>query len=125
MPIVHDKYRGTVNYSLVYSQLIMAARYRGSVTYQEIADIMGLPLKGSHMGKETGHILGEISEDEVSAGRPMLSAIALGVSGKPGPGFFALAELLKLLRGPSDDQKQDFWKKQRTAVYDTWGRKFK
>ena len=46
------------------------------------------------MGREVGHVLGEIVEDEVAADRPMLSAVAVGVSGLPGPGFYSLAQEL-------------------------------
>ena len=51
------------------------------------------------MGKETGAILGEISTDEVRAGRPMLSAVAVKTTGRPGPGFFPLAKNSGALRG--------------------------
>ncbi len=40
------------------------------------------------MGKEVGHLLGEITEDEVARQRPMLSAVVVDVKGKVGPGFF-------------------------------------
>ncbi len=48
-----DKYRGTKDYFLIYAELIRAARYRGTVTYQELADFVGLPLRGSYMGGGT------------------------------------------------------------------------
>ena len=82
MPAVPDKYRGSKEYLLVYCELIKAARYKGTTTYQAIAEIMGLPLRGSHMGREVGKILGEISEDELNQGRPMLSAIAVARSAR-------------------------------------------
>lgn len=44
---------------------------RNDYAYQDIAVIMGIIVTGSNMGKETGKILGAISEDEVDAGRPM------------------------------------------------------
>jgi hypothetical protein len=78
MPVVADKYRGSKEYLLVYSELIRAARYRGTTTYQAISEIMGLPLRGSYMGKEVGQMLGEIVEDEFNQGRPMLTAIVVG-----------------------------------------------
>lgn len=99
MSVVRNKYRGTTKYFHVLAELVRAAQYRGRTTYQDIALLMGLPQKGSYMGKEVGQILGEISEDEVRAGRPMLSAVAVGVNGKAGPGFFGLAR--ELARGPS------------------------
>jgi hypothetical protein len=118
MTIYKNKYRGTITYSKVYSELITAAKYRGTVTYQEIAMMMGLPLTGNLMGRETGQILGEISEYEVSNGRPMLSAIAVGVSGHPGDRFFAFAKDLGKMK-PEED-KRKFWQKECQAVYEVW-----
>ena len=117
MTVVDNRYRGKKEYSLVYTEMITAARYRGTVTYQEIAQIMGLPLQGSHMGMEVGWILGEISDDEVANGRPMLSAIVVNVQGLPGPGFFTLARQLGKLQ---DDNEQAFWERERQLVYETW-----
>jgi len=120
MPIVSDKYRGTKEYYLIYSELITAARYRGTITYQEIAKIIGLPLKGSYMGAEIGHLLGEISEDEFNAGRPMLSSIAVNVQGSPGSGFFELARSLGKLTEESKEAENDFWEEESEAVYEIW-----
>jgi alkylated DNA nucleotide flippase Atl1 len=120
MPAVKDRYRGTTQYFHVLAELVRAAQYRGVTTYQNIALIMGLPLSGSHMGQAVGHILGEISEDEVSAGRPMLSSVAVGVNGKAGPGFYLLAQDLGRL-GKKEDQAA-FWRHERDATYDAWRR---
>ena len=120
MPVVSDKYRGTKEYYLIYSELITAARYRGTITYQEIAQIIGLPLKGSYMGAEIGHLLGEISEDEFNVDRPMLSSIAVNVQGSPGSGFFELARLLGKLTEESKEAENEFSKEEREAVYETW-----
>jgi len=120
MNTVKNKYRGTTNCLHVLAALVRAAQYRGVTTYQDIAVIMGLPMKGSHMGAELGWVLGEIAEDEVRASRPMLSAVAVGVSGKPGPGFFDLdRELGKLGKAESD---QEFWRNERDAAYEAWKR---
>src|SRR5689334_3557661 len=108
MTVVSNKYRGSKVYLLVYSELINAARYKGSISYQEIAAIMGLPLQGNYMSSETGQILGEISEDEFINGRPMLSAIAVTSKGEPGSGFFGLAKLLGKLEDDSEERKQQF-----------------
>ena len=120
MPVVSDKYRGTTKYFHVLAELVRAAQYRGLTTYQDIALLMGLPQSGNHMGKEVGLILGEISEDEVRAGRPMLSSVAVGVNGKAGSGFFGLARELGRL-----DQNRDesaFWKEELLAAYSAWRR---
>jgi hypothetical protein len=120
-----SKYRGSKNYLLVYSELINAARYRGIVTYQEIASIMGLPLQGNHMGREIGLILGEISEDEHQNGRPMLSAIVVSSIGKPSGGFFNLAKILGKLQDDSDEGQRRFWEREKAAVYQTWRKELK
>ena len=120
MTSIPNKYRGTMLYPRVIAELITAAQYQGVTTYQDVAVIMGLPLQGSHMGREVGYILGEISEDEVLAGRPMLSAVAVSVGGRAGPGFFALARTLNRLAGATDENA--FWDAERNAVYSTWKR---
>ena len=121
MSVVTNRYRGTTDYIRVLAELVHAAEYRGVTTYQDLAVIMGLPLQGSYMGKETGHVLGEICEDEVKAGRPMLSAVAVSVSGKPGPGFFGLAKDLGRFSG-GPDEEESFWRREIQAVYETWRR---
>ena len=40
-----NTHRGTKAYLLIYAELITAARYRGTVTYQELAELVGLPLQ--------------------------------------------------------------------------------
>ena len=121
MPVVSDKYRGTTEYALVLGELVRAAQYRGLTTYQDIAPLVGLPQSGQHMGKEIGLILGAISEDEVLAGRPMLSALAVNVKGDPGPGFFGLARELGRLDQNGD--KSAFWKAERDDAYKAWRRR--
>jgi len=120
MGVVEDKYRGTTTYHLVYNELITAARYRGTVIYQEIAQLMGLPVVGSYMGQQVGHILGEVSEDEYVQGRPMLSAVAVGVSGEPGEGFYGLAKELSKLKDDSTEGRRRFWEAEKAAVYKAW-----
>lgn len=122
MAVVTDKYRGTPVYHTVYCELLTAARYRGTVTYQEIAQVMGLPLRGNLMGKEVGNVLGEIAEDELARGRPMLSAVAVSVSGKPGPGLFALARDLGRLTGDTPQAEEAFWEAETASCYQTWKR---
>jgi hypothetical protein len=120
MSIVKTKYRGSKEYVVVLAELVRAAQYRGTVTYQEIAPMMGLRVTGAYMGVEVGQLVGEISEDEVNANRPMLSAVVVGTSGEPGPGFYALARGLGLMKAGNDERK--FWRAQLDAVYQTWQR---
>lgn len=120
MSVVSDKYRGTTDYVLLLAHLVRAAQYRALTTYQDIAFLMGLAQSRNHMAKEIGLLLGAIAEDEFDAGRPMLSAVAVGVSGKPGPGFFDLARQLGRL-DPNDDEGV-FWENERGKAYKTWRR---
>jgi hypothetical protein len=109
------KYRGSVPYMLVY-----AAHTGTTVFYEDIAALLGIQQPGSHMAVETGRVLGEISEAEHEAGRPMLSAVAGGVSGQPGEGFFGLAQELGRLPNESKEAKRQFWEAEKQAVYGTW-----
>lgn len=120
MKHVKDKYRGKTVYFHVLAELVRAAQYQGTTTYQDIAVIMGLPAWGRYMGRETGHILGEISEDEVATGRPMLSSVAVGINGMPGSGFFGLARRLGLLQ--TSEEEKNFWQGEREAAYRAWKR---
>jgi hypothetical protein len=96
MPIVKDKYRGTRIYEETRARLIKAARERSVVLYHpEITGILGIDEPGEHLAGELGHLLGEISEDEYMAGRPMLSAVAISADNRPGKGFFDFARTLK------------------------------
>ena len=116
-----SKCRGTQEYLIVYAELINAARCRGTVTYTEIAEIMGLPPTDHYMGAEVGHMAGEISEAEHANGRPLLGALAVsGVTGSVGSGFFVLARRLGKLQGTTPNEERHCWKQERAAVYETW-----
>ncbi len=119
------KYRETKEHLLVYCELIRAARHRGTVTFQEVAEIMGLRLSGAYMAAEVGHMIGAISVDEHGYGRPMLSAIVVNVRGLPGKGFFDLARELGRLQDDSKESEHRFWEEEKKAVYATWQRDFK
>ena len=120
MSLVKSKYRGTPKYFHVHAELVRAAQYRGLTTYQDIAVIMGLSQRGAHMGQQTGIILGEISEDELAAGRPMLSVVAVNKNLTVGPGFFGLAR--KTGQRKAGESKLEFVEREREAVYDAWRR---
>ena len=119
MSEVKSRYRGTTKYFHVLAELVRAAQYRGVTTYQDVAVIMGLPVVGRYMGHEVGWILGEISEDEVAAGRPMLSSVAVDVRGRVGDGFFSLARQLGRF---SEGNEKQLLERERAATYDAWRR---
>ena len=120
-----EQYKGQIIFQKVYWELSNAAQYRGYVTYQEIAQMMNLPLSGNYMGKELGQILGEISHEEHIRGRPMLSAIAVSSSEFPGDGFFELAKRLGHQFEDSTEGKRTFWEEEKEKVYLTWQRELK
>jgi hypothetical protein len=113
-----NKYRGTKAYAIGYSTLISVARVRGLATYQGIAELTGLPKRGRIMARQVGDLAGEISEDEVKQGRPMLGALVVDLTkGLPGDGFFTLAQRLQRFTGKG---KRMFWEEERRAAYETW-----
>ena len=116
--------KDTVEYFLVYSALIQAARHRGTVTYQEAALLTGLPLSGNYMSSSLGWVLGTISENEVQHHRPMLSALCVTVSAKPGSGFFPYARELGLLDSDDPESELEFWQHQKQQCYQTWQQRF-
>ena len=123
-PIVPNKYRGTTTYHKVFCRLIQAATTKQKVYYKQIAAIVGLRESGHNMAAETGHILGEISEDE-HPGRPMLSAVVVHKTGEekgiPGDGFFVLAiNLGKLGSNATDQGKRQFWQNELQETYRRW-----
>ena len=120
MSVVSSKYRGTKEYFLVHRALVNAAQYRGTVGYIEVARVLKIRQAGHHMASQVGQILGEISEDEVQSGRPMLSALGVGTSGLPGDGFFHLAKTLGLLDDDSAQGREQFWSATRKSLYELW-----
>ena len=120
--VVNRKYFGSDIFDKVYCKLIQVARNRQTIPYGEIAKIMGILTSGSHMARETGQILGEISEFEQLHNRPLLSAVAVRADKKlPGEGFFTLARELGELEENMDEWT--FWKREIKMAYDTWGEK--
>jgi len=112
------EWKDTKEYFITYSILINAAKHSGLATYQEIAQACGLPTAGSYMGSVVGEILGAISKNEMENSRPFLSAIAVGISGKPSSGFF---EWAKKLNAAKDNQnEEDFFIQECKRIYDEW-----
>ena len=113
-----DKWLNTKEYFVTYGLLINAAKHFGFCTYQEIAQANGWPMVGSQMGKLIGEVIGLISKNELEQGRPLLSAIAVGVSGKPSEGFFNWARELGVLEEGQD--KETLWRNECEKVYEAW-----
>jgi len=84
---VTTDWMNTKEYFITYSIMINAAKHFGLCTYQEIAQAIGISTAGSYMNNVVSGLIGLVSENEVKNGRPMLSCIVVGVSGKPGKGL--------------------------------------
>lgn len=120
MTVYSTKYRGSRKYLLVFCKLITAARGRSTVSYQQVAKIMGLPSSGNYMQREVGQMLGEISQDEHEHRRPMLTSIAVNTRGFPGSGLYVLARELGKLKDSTPEGERRFWEAEKAAVYATW-----
>ena len=104
----------------VRDRLVTAARQHERVTYKEVAKAIGRPIKGPHWAVPIGRVLAPISEDEVAAGRPMLSAIVVSQdSDLPGEGFYKLGKQLGVVN--AGETSEDFAKRQIRQVYEYWG----
>ena len=118
MIVVNRKYFGTEIFLKVYYKLIRTAQKKGTIYYGDVAGTMRLPIRGEHMAREAGQILGEISEWEHNEGRPLLSAVVIRQDiGMPGDGFFKLARQLGKFQGQSE---QDFWHNELRDVHNMW-----
>ena len=121
MAIVKNKYRGSREYGLAYSALINTARIGGMLTYEGVARLTGLPKRGAAMANAVGHLVGEISEDEVNRKRPMLSALVVEKNtGLTGRGFFKLATDLNQFDGTSKSEMKVFLAKEKRRLYELW-----
>lgn len=113
-------HNGVETKTLVRSALVEAAAERRTMRYADVARIMDITPSGQFMGMRVGSLLDEICEDEVRHGRPMLSALVVGYTGRPGKGFFATAQALGRLK--EGDDEAAFFARELEAVYETWQR---
>ena len=93
-----------MEHQAVYERLVQAARASQFVHYGELAKMLGIDMDNPHFGAQVGKVLGRISEDEVAAGRPMISAIVVSKDDMlPGRGFFKLGQELQQVQ-PGEDE---------------------
>ncbi len=103
---------------IIYNELVRLAKAGQTTNYSNIAPLVGLDMEKVADREKISEILGEISSQEFEHGRPMLSSVVVGkVSGKPGPGFFELAESLDLYDGKDDDE---FYSQELEKVFAEW-----
>ena len=97
--------------------LVDVARRKGRIAYSELAEKISAISIEAH-DPRMFHMLGEISSEEDSEGRGMLTAIVVHKSGdmQPGPGFFELAQSL----GRDTADKLSCWVTEFNFVHDYW-----
>ena len=108
-----------MTHDAVRERLIAAARAGELVHYAELAKMLGIDMDNPYFGAQVGKVLGQISEDEVADGRPMLSAIVVSKDTMlPGYGFFTLGQQLRQTEPDEDDLA--FAIRQIRRVHDYW-----
>ena len=119
----HPDYE-TIEYHLVYAELIKVARHRGTITSQELAALLGLPPKDDHTKERLGNLLELISWNEVNHDRPMLGAVAVTKRSDLGERFYTLARELGELATEGRQDAADFREEELQRIYKTWQQKF-
>ena len=110
-----------MEHQAVYERLVKAARAGEFVHYGELAKMLGIDMDNPHFGAQVGKVLGQISEDEVAAGRPMISAIVVSRDTMlPGSGFFKLGQ--ELHRTDPGEDEIAFAIRQIKRVHEYWSR---
>ncbi len=97
--------------------LIATAKAQGTIAYSELVEkvtAIDIPARGQVIS----HILDEISREEDTRGRGMLTVLVVHKHGKqrPGPGFFELAKDL----GRDTSNKDKCWLDELNKVYAYW-----
>ena len=102
----------------IYRELKQLAKSEKITCYSSIAPLAGLDMTNPAHRREIGEILGEISQHEHDAGRPLLSAVVISRdTNMPGEGFFKLARDLSLFMA---EDELSFFTKELEKVYAQW-----
>ena len=103
---------------VIYEMLCDVAKAREVIYYSDIGALVRWNMASPGDRKRLADLLGEISSDEVSSGRPMLSALVVSKEfGVPLEGFFELAKSLGRYDGVDGDK---FWAVERDKAYEEW-----
>jgi molybdopterin synthase catalytic subunit len=101
--------------------MIERARVRGMIPYSELVKQIKSVKLDAH-DPRLFHMLGEISTEEDTAGRGMLTVVVVHKVGdmQPGPGFFELAKRL----GRDTTNKLKCWADELHKVHGIWSAKY-
>ena len=112
----------------IQKHLIVYAKRGQTVSYDSINRLIGSPytLTNSYERHQLGEELGDVSQFELSQGRPLLSSICVKQDDEmPGKGFFEMAAELEDGEGnklfdPSKESKKKYLKREQEKVFEYW-----
>lgn len=103
----------------IRDKMIEAAQNTRVIYYAELGELLDFSMDNPHHRTELGRILGEISTEEDSNCRPLLSAVVVHKEDhRPGEGFFKLAKELGKQKPYEDDDT--FYSSELQRVFDEW-----
>ena len=115
----------TEDHKRIKEVLVEIARNKKIINYTELLrkSKVNLDMSVPHDRGQLGHLLGEISWNEVQEGRPMLSSVALHAGDfKQGQGFFDLAEDLYSISFSNEDEKLKFGMNEMNKTHEFWSK---
>lgn len=115
----------TPEHDAIREVLIKVARRKGTISYTDLMSQSKVKLDMSipYDRGILGHLLGEISWNEVMQQRPMLSSVAIHAGDyKQGQGFFDLAERLYNLTFNNSDQQLKFGMEELNKTHSFWSK---
>jgi hypothetical protein len=105
----------------LYAKLKDVAAREDVVYYHQVAPLVGLDMSRAEDRNRMADVLDEISTFEHRQGRPLLSVVVVQAeTGRPGKGFYKLANRLGLYSGKSDLNEMEFFVSTVKQVYATW-----
>jgi len=108
---------------IIRQKLIELAKAMKTIAYSDLAAQLEISYDNIDERNQFHALLGEVSEDEIKAGRPMLSVLVHhknDVLRRPGKGFFDLASLQgQILPGEKD---LDFQFRMMNKCFDYWSK---
>lgn len=115
----------TPEHKRIREVLISVARNKKTISYTELLNQSKVKLDMSipYDRGQLGHLLGDISWNEVAEGRPMLSSVAIHAGDSiQGQGFFDLAEEIYDIDLRSSDEQMVFGMDELNATYNYWSK---
>ena len=103
---------------LLYCRLLEVAKAHCTITYREVAELVGLGLGKAEHRADLSKILRTISLHEQEHGRPLLSAVVVSeATDFPGRGFFWMLESLGV---SVSDNQEELFERELGRVHQHW-----